>query len=143
MVLDTTYFNKKNRAIINDLVGKPFSFLQRIKLKGIGSRRMIIDEVSPNLQTYINRVSDISYANIELRPGGILLNINKGLKNYTWIIPYYQFYLYKTNGFSIHAQGRFVHFKNTITHRENASFFEKLMVMKLEFDQKFPHIETI
>ncbi len=143
MVLETTYASKSNKEIINDLVGKPFSFLQSLKLNGIGSKRMVIDEVSPNLRPYLNVISDINYGSIELRPNGILIAINKGLRNFTWIIPYYQFYIYKTNGVSIHAQGRFVHFKNNITHKENSTFFEKLIRLKVDYDLRFPHVDSI
>ncbi len=143
MILETTYSDKKNKKRIDDLIGKPFTFLESFKLKGIGSKRMIIDEVSPNLKSYLNLVSDINYANIELRPNGILIAINKGLKNFTWAIPYYQFYLYKTNGISIHAQGRFIHFKNNKTHKENAAFFDKLVRLKVDYDHRFPHVDSI
>lgn len=137
MVLETTYNNKEHTEIINDMVGKPFSFIQIIKLKGIGSKRMMIEKVSLNLKQYMNTIADINYANIELRPGGILLHINKGLQNFTWIIPYYQLVIYKTNGSSIHAQGRFVNFKNNRLLKENKSFFSKMMSLKIEYDQKF------
>ncbi|GAA4272452.1 hypothetical protein U6A24_10105 [Aquimarina gracilis] len=143
MILETTYSSKENKKIINDLVGKPFSFVKAFKMNGIGSKRMIIDDVSPNLRKYLNTVSDLSYGSIELRPKGILLAINKGLRNFTWIIPYYQFYMYKTNGVSIHAQGKFVHFKNNRTHKENKSFFLKLSKLKVEYDERFPHIDTL
>ncbi|SHI42195.1 hypothetical protein [Aquimarina spongiae] len=143
MILETTYSSKENKKIINDLVGKPFSLIQSFKMKGIGSKRMIIDDVSPNLSKYLNSVSDLSYGSIELRPNGILLAINKGLRNFTWIIPYYQFYMYKTNGVSIHAQGKFVHFKNNRTHKENKSFFDKLTHLKADYDIRFPHVDSI
>lgn len=143
MILETTYNSKDNKKIIDDLVGKPFSLYQAIKMKGIGSKRMIIDDVSPNLGKYLNTVSDLNYGSIELRPGGILLAINKGLRNFTWIIPYYQFYMYKTNGISIHAQGKFVHFKNNRTHKENEPFFKKLHKLKVAYDLRFPHIDSI
>ncbi|WP_299255514.1 hypothetical protein [uncultured Aquimarina sp.] len=143
MILNTTYSNKKNKEQINDLVGKPFSLINSIRLKGIGSKRMIIENVSPNLNKILNTVSDVNYGSIELRPGGILIAINKGLQNFTWVVPYYQFYLYKTNGISIHAQGKFVHFKNNRTHQENIPFFKKLTRLKTEYDQRFPHVDSI
>jgi hypothetical protein len=137
MVLDTTYNNKEQIELINDLVGKPFGLLQSIKMKGIGSKRMIIDEVSVNMKQYVNYVSDITYANLELRPYGVLIRINKGLKNYTWIIPYYQLVIYKTNGSSIHAQGRFMHFRNNITFKENKTFFNKLLNEKVKYESQY------
>ncbi|SEQ95537.1 hypothetical protein SAMN05421824_2659 [Hyunsoonleella jejuensis] len=137
MVLETTYFNKEHKQILIDLVGRPFTFLESFKMKGVGSKRMIIGEVSPNLSSYMNTVSDINYANIELRKSGILIFINKGLKNFTWAIPYYQLVMYKTNGASIHAQGKFIQFKNTKTFRENKKFFEKMLDEKIKYDERF------
>lgn len=142
MILDSTYTNKENTSLINDLVGRPFSLIESFKMKGIGSKRMIIDDVSTNLKPYINLVSDINYANIELRKGGILVFINKGLKNFTWVIPYYHLVLYKTNGASIHAQGRYIHFKYNNTFKENKGFFGKLLDQKIKYDMQydFQHI---
>ncbi len=137
MVLDTTYTNKEHVNLINDLVGNPYTFFQSLKMKGVGSKRMVIDDVSPNMKTYTNTITDTNYANIELRPSGILIKINKGLKNVTWVIPYYQLVIYKTNGSSIHAQGRFVHFRNNKTFHENKAFFNKLMDKKMEYDSQY------
>jgi hypothetical protein len=137
MVLDTTYTKKEHNELINDLVGKPFGFLQSIKMNGIGSKRMIIDDVSPNMKDYLNIVDDVNYANLELRPLGVLIRINKGLKTFTWVIPYYQLVIYKTNGSSIHAQGRFIHFRNNTTFRENKSFFKKLLDQKVKYESQY------
>lgn len=137
MILDSTHPNKEHKKIIEDLVGRPFSFLQSFKRKGIGSKRMIIEDVSPNMKQYLNIVDDINYANIEMRTNGILIYINKGLRNYTWIIPYYQLVIYKTNGTSIHAQGKFIHFKNNKTFKENKVFFDKLLAEKVKHDEQY------
>ncbi len=137
MILDTTFTNKEHNQLINDLVGMPFSLIQSIKMKGIGSKRMVIEEVSPNMKQYLNLVADINYANLELRPLGLLIRINKGLKTFTWIIPYYQLVIYKTNGSSIHAQGRFIHFKNNTTFKENKAFFDKLLNAKVKYESEY------
>lgn len=137
MVFETTYNNPKDIELINDLVGKPFSFFQSLKMKGVGSKRMTIDGASANMKVYINSVADTTYANIELRPIGILLRINKGLRNFTWVIPYYQLVIYKTNGCSIHAQGNFIHFRNNTTFKENKAFFSKMLDEKIKYDELF------
>lgn len=137
MILDSTHPDKKHKQIIEDLVGKRFTFLQSLKRSGVGSKRMIISDVSPNMQQYLNLVDDINYANIEMRTSGILIYINKGLKNYTWIIPYYQLVIYKTKGTSIHAQGKFIHFKNNKTFKENKAFFDKLLEEKVKYDEQY------
>ncbi|WP_240911242.1 hypothetical protein [Yeosuana marina] len=137
VILDTTYNDKSNDQLINDLVGKPFSFIEAFKMKGVGSKRMIIDDASSNFKPYLNTISDSNYANLELRPNGILVRINKGLQNFTWVIPYYHLVLYKVNGSSIHAQGKYVHFRNNKTFKENKSFFDKLLNIKVAFDSQF------
>ncbi len=142
MILNCTYHDKEHKEVISDLIGKPYSFFEALKLKGIGSKRMIINEVSPNLQAYLNRVSDVNYANIEMRSGGIIIYINKGLKNFSWIIPYYQLVLYKTNGASIHAQGKFINFENNNMFKENKAFFKRLLDAKVIYDQRFNFMDS-
>jgi hypothetical protein len=137
MILETTHTNKDQTKLINDKVGKPFGLMQSIKLKGIGSKRMMIADVSPNMKHYLNSIDDVNYANLELRPIGVLIRINKGLKNYTWVIPYYQLVIYKTNGSSIHAQGKFIQFRENTTFKENKAFFDKLLDEKVKYEAEF------
>jgi hypothetical protein len=137
LILDSTHTNKAHKQLIADLVGNQFSLLQSIKMGGIGSNRMMIENVGPNMKQYVNKVSAINYANIEMRPSGILLFINKGLQTFTWIIPYYQLVIFKVDGISIHAQGRFIHFRNNTSFQENKSFFDKVLEVKVKFDQYY------
>lgn len=97
----------------------------------------MIDDVSIGFKNIMNTVADINYGNIELREKGLLVHINKGLKNYSWAIPFYQLHIYKTNGFSIHAQGNFVRFKSNKLLKENKKFIDKLIDLKIENDKQF------
>ncbi|TYA78406.1 hypothetical protein [Seonamhaeicola marinus] len=137
MILDTTYYNKEHNRLLRDMVGTSFSLLEAFKLKGVGSKRMIIEDVSPNLQQYISTKSGIDYANIELRREGILLFINKGLQNFTWAIPYYHLVVFKTNSTSIHAQGKFIRFKNNTMLKENRKFFRKMIEEKVRYEDQY------
>ncbi|MEC8248513.1 MAG: hypothetical protein VX070_03740 [Bacteroidota bacterium] len=137
MVLDTTYNNKEHKQLLDEFVGKPYSILESIKRGGVGSKRMIVKELSPNLSFITNDVADINYANIELRRKGVLIRITKGLKSFTWAIPFYQLVFYNTDFTSIHAQGKYIHFKNSKTFKENARFFKNLMNEKIKFDEKY------
>ena len=132
MIYDTTYNNKEAKEVFEVLLGKPYTFLKALKLGGVGSKRMMIEQVSPKFSSMMNNVSDINYGNIELREKGIIVHINKGLKNYSWAIPFYQLHLYNTQTFSIHAQGNFVQFKKNNLLRENKSFLDKLVDLKIE-----------
>ena len=137
MILNTTYTNKDNDVTIDNLVGRPYSFLKKLRMKGIGSGRMIIDKVSPKLQRALLNGPDINYANIELRPKGILVRITRRLDNFTWIIPYYQLYTYMTNGLSIHGQGEFLHFKNDRFLKNNKEFIKKMLNLKVVFTKDY------
>ena len=137
MILNTTHSNTEHKEIIADLVGSSFSLVQKLTMNGVDSKQMIIDKVSPNLQSIMNAVSDHNYGNIELRPKGILIRINKRLKQFTWVIPYYHLVIYKINGSSIHAQGKFVHFRANKTFKENKKFFDKLMDQKVKYDMLY------
>jgi len=85
----------------------------------------------------MNSISDPNYANIELREGGIIVYINKGLKNFSWVIPYYQLVIYKSNGVSIHADGRFIRFKNDKMLKENKKFFSKMINQKIKHNNNY------
>lgn len=135
--MDTTYFDKDHKQIFEEFVGKPYSLWESIKRGGIGSKRMIVKQVSPNLNYITNIISDINYANIELRKKGILIRISKGLKSFTWAIPFYQLVFYKSDFTSIHAQGKFIHFNNSKTFRENKHFFQVILKEKMKFDQQY------
>ena len=137
MLINTTYKNKDNDLLIEDLVGKAFSLKKKLLMGGAGSARMIIDSVSPNLQRTLLNGHDLNYANIELRPKGILIRITRRLDNFTWILPYYHLYIYKTNGLSLHGQGQFVHFRSDRHLTNNKSFLKKLSDLRLEFLQDY------
>ena len=139
MIFNTTLNNKDAAISINEMLGASYSFVKAIKLGGVGSKRMVIAAVSPAFSDLINAVSDINYGNIELREKGILVHINKGLKNFSWAIPYYQLHTYKTDGFSIHAQGNFVRFENNKFLKENKKFIQKIVHFKIENDKKYQY----
>ena len=137
MIFNTTLTNKDAAATMNDMLGEAYGFIKAIKLGGVGSKRMIIEEVSPGFSKVINSVSDANYGNIELREKGIIVHINKGLKNYSWAIPYYQLHTYKTDGFSIHGQGNFVRFRNNKLLKENKKFLDKIIANKIENQKQY------
>lgn len=143
MIFNTTYSDKEADAIISDLVGDSFSFFEALKMRGTGSKRMIIDNVSPGFDPIMNKVSDINYGNIEIRKKGILVYITKGLKSFTWAIPFYQLHIYNTNSYSIHAQGNFVRFKKNKTFKENKEFLDKILDLKIENDKQYNFYESI
>ena len=142
-MFNTTYKNRDAKATINDLIGKSYSLLESIKMKGVGSKRMMIDDVSIGFKKILNEVADINYGNIEIRKKGVLVHITKGHQNFSWAIPFYQMHIYKTNSFSIHAQGNFVRFKNNKLLKENKKFLDRLLDLKIDNEENYDFYNAI
>lgn len=130
MIINTTYTDKEAAKLIDAHLGESFPLLQRIKLRGIGSKRMIINDVSPKMKQYMNTVDDLNYGSIELRPKGILIHIHKKLNSFSWIVPYHKLHIYTSAYFSIHANGNFIQFKKNKLYKENKAFIEKMKTQK-------------
>ena len=130
MMHNTTHNSPETEELIDTALGKRFTLWKKIQMKGIGSRRMVLKRSSPNFEQYTNKVADINYVSIELRPKGILVHLTKGLKNYAWAIPYYQLAFFKSEEFSIHAQGNFLAVSCNNNYKANKGFFNKLNTLK-------------
>jgi hypothetical protein len=133
MIFNTTYKNEDYDIESAALIGKPFSLMQRIKQGGIGSSRFVIQKISSNLNLSKLKFSEIDYANIELRPKGIIIHFTKKLERFSWIIPYYRLVIYNTQSYSIHANGNFIQFFKNKNYYENKKFIDKMVVLKNNF----------
>ena len=133
MIFNSTYTDKEKELEVNEMVGSRFGFISSIRLNGVGSKRLIIEEVSPNFKNIIKQKNDIIYSNIEIRKNGILVYIAEGLKRFTWVIPYYKLVVYKIPNFSIHCDGNFIRFSNDLNKKENIRFFKKIIDHKLNY----------
>lgn len=130
MVFDTTYKNENFNDESAILVGKKFSLLERIKLKGIGSSRMIIKEISPKLNLGTLKYSETDYGNIEIRPKGVIIHYTRKLERFSWVVPYYQLVIYNTQFFSIHANGNYIQFLKNNNYIANKKFINKIVQLK-------------
>jgi hypothetical protein len=126
MIYNTTHPNEDYNKETNTYLGQSFPFLTKLKMGGVGSGRMMLAEVSPNLQLTEKRFSEIDYGNIELRPKGILVHYTNGLDRFAWAIPYYRLVIYNSTYFSIHAEGNFLKFIKNIKYIENKMFINKM-----------------
>ncbi len=130
MIYDTTHKNPKIKEAINEEVGKSYSFFSRIRMNGIGSQRFIIESTSVSLSGLLNEVSDLNYANFELRPRGVVVHITKGLKRYSWALPFHKLVLFYTQNFSVHGEGEFIRFRKNKNFNESLGFLRKLLFYK-------------
>ncbi len=125
MVHNTTYPDPQITYLINQTVGKPYPFLQRIKMGGIGSKRMNILTLSPSLQAYQTIGEETQFGFIELRPKGILVLINRQLQNFTWPIPYADLVLDLNKYLRIQYKEDFLIFEKG--EKANAIFIERIL----------------
>ena len=130
MIFNSTYTDKEEELEIEKLIGKKYGLISSIRLNGVGSKRLIVQETSQNLKKIIIQKSDLIYSNIEIRPGGVIVYIAEGLNRYSWVIPYYKLVIYKTPNYSIHSEGDFIRFSNNVNVKENLKFFKKLLKHK-------------
>ena len=133
MVFNTSYTNKAYSKKSIEVVGKGFSFLEKIKMRGVGSSRFTIKELSTKLQPKNAQTIDHNFANIELRPKGIIIHFTNRLDRYSWIIPYYRLVIYHTQTFSIHANGHFIKFNKNKNYLANKKFIHEMTDSKNKF----------
>jgi hypothetical protein len=131
MLFNTSYTNKEYTKESANMVGKAYSYFEKIKMGGNGSSRLIIEELSPNLEPKNMQKTAINYANIELRPMGIIIHFANRLDRYSWIIPYYRLVSYSNLAFSIHSNGNFIKFNKNKNYRNNKKFINKMIKLKI------------
>ncbi|MBC6399946.1 MAG: hypothetical protein GDA51_04485 [Ekhidna sp.] len=122
MIFDTSYFDKKIEKQINEAVGKSFSFKERCRLKGIGSKRLTITNISEEYRKYLNAEHYQSKANIELRPKGIIVHFRHKLQAYCWIMPFSDLEIKNEKKLSLASNGKFIDFIEQLEE----SFLEKI-----------------
>tara|TARA_B100000989_G_scaffold11625_1_gene7971 strand:- start:438 stop:842 length:405 start_codon:yes stop_codon:yes gene_type:complete len=130
MIFNSTYSDPEKDLEVDKIIGRKFNLIESILLGGIGSRRLILESFSIKFKDYIKDGSDLNYVNIELRKKGIKVFITNRQKRITWVVPYYRLVIYKTPFYSIHSNGSFLKFSNSLNHKENLSFFKKLVKIK-------------
>jgi len=130
MLFNTTYHVKDDLLLIDELVGKAFSFFESMKMGGVGSKRFIIEGASQNFKNVLKTFSEINYSNIELRPKGIIVHFTQQLNRYAWAIPYYKLTVYSTETFSIYSDSASLKFKKNKLYASNKDFIKKMLDRK-------------
>ena len=113
MLRNVSYKNDKQEKEINNYVGKPFSLLERLKQKGIGSGKLLIVNASKEIENLLILDQNINQCNIERRPKGIIIYFRVLLETYALIIPYYKLVIFKVDSYiyTIHIDHRKVKIK--------------------------------
>ncbi|GAB4229689.1 MAG: hypothetical protein Tsb0034_01370 [Ekhidna sp.] len=126
MIYDTSYTDKETTKAINQAVGNSFSFKERWKMGGIGSRRMQITKISENYKNLLNAAHYVTNANIELRPKGIIIHFRHKLQAYSWVMPYASLVVEDHPSLVLKSTDGFVVFQQPIDEK----FVKKLLLYK-------------
>jgi len=141
MLLNISYNRPETKEKINKAVGKPFTLIERIKLKGTGSPKLHITSTSIEIHNLLILDINTNICNIELRPKGIIVMFRSLLETYALIIPYYKLNLYKgkSEEYSVYKDHYFIKVKadNPAIHK----FMMKILGYKS--DNALPQIEDI
>lgn len=110
MFCNVTYNNPEQARKIDNLVGKPFTLKERLKMGGIGSPPFTIREGSLEIRNLLILDNNRNRCNIELRPGGIIIGFRSRLESYALIIPYYKLSIIKGDlgVFTVHMDHHFL-----------------------------------
>ena len=125
------------RAAIDEMVGKPFTLVNRIKLGGIGSPKLHVITCSKEVNNLFLLDHNENTCNIELRPKGIVLRFRSLLETYALVIPYYKLTLFKgrSDAYSVH----FEHYKVTVSAQSEPVrvFFKKIQKLKASVSENY------
>lgn len=132
MILLANRNTKKFIETIDNFVGDRYTLIERIKMNGIGSGQLKVIAFSENLKDCFSDNHDIKFVIIELRKNGIIIYIRNYINNYVWLVPFYQLSIFKSDYYSIHANGTFIKIDLSSIKGNNATFIKKLQEKKLE-----------
>lgn len=133
-IYNISYKDKETDKLINEEMGNAYSLIKKLQLGGIGSRRLVIEYFSENMNHLKLKVSGLQYGNIEIRPKGIILHINQGIYTYAWTIPFFRLSIYNGDFFTIHGNGNYIQFNKEKSWKENRNFLQKLIQLKTEYN---------
>lgn len=113
MLLNVSYNRPKIKNQINESVGEAFSLVDRVKMGGIGSGKLIINSSSKQIYNLLILDSYRNVCSIEMRPKGIILSFRSLLETYALIIPFYKLKIYKgkSEEYSVYMDDYFIKIK--------------------------------
>ncbi|WP_338410647.1 hypothetical protein [uncultured Flavobacterium sp.] len=131
MLYNISHSNRKIKNTIDDSIGVPFNIIENIKLKGIGSPRVVITKASQQIAVILNKNNSINYANIELRPKGIIIGFQSQLEVYALAIPFYKLVIFKPgNSITFYIDHHFISIDLSKNEKRIVQFLSKIEYQK-------------
>lgn len=134
MIFDITYGNLRAKRDIAKSIGESFPWMTRIKMKGVGCSMMVINMASTHIVELLGESQNIRFANIELRPKGIIVGFGTLGKIYSWAIPYHKLTIYQnSNLVSIYSDEHHIKLKPPYNKKVDQKFMIKLIEQKAQY----------
>lgn len=131
MIINITYPDKRTDKEIENIAGKPFSFMDRFRMKGIGCAKLQVREASPEIYQLISANRDTAYCNMELRQEGLVVGFNSTMRIYAWCIPYYHLNIYYNSGkLSVFGSKNFLKMTPPFNGSVDKKFIKKVLALK-------------
>ena len=126
MLRNISYNDHKIKKEINEMIGEPFTFFERIKMNGIGSPNLRIKECNSEIENLFKLDNNDNRCNIEIRKKGIIVRFRVLLETYGLIIPYYKLKLFKGDSslYSMYIDNYFI--KVLVNNKKEHDFFKKI-----------------
>ena len=136
MIKNLSYNSKKINELLLELVGRPFSFIERLKLGGIGSNKLVIADASKEIVELLRLDNNVNYCNIEIRKNGLIIRFRSLLETYGLIIPYYKLIIYKgeSNIYSLYKDTSYIKF--FADNKSTSLFMKKIIRLKTDYLNK-------
>ncbi len=131
MIYNISYRPVKVMDKIDSQVGASFNLLERVRMNGTGSPRLLVDEFCEDIKKKIAFSADLNYTNIELRKRGIIIYFKNRSIVWAFAIAYHHLTIYQNGSiWSFHSNGRYVKVHCTSSEISLKNFIFKLMRLK-------------
>lgn len=134
MIFNITYSNKQTERQINEMMGRPFSFIQRLRMGGVGTSKLQIVEASIKIADLIQDRSSSHYCYLELRPKGLLVGFQSHLRTFVLCVPFHELSIYYNGGLlSIYGQSASLKLSAPFNGSVDKKYLSKVLQMKSEY----------
>lgn len=131
MLFNISYNDPKITKKINEMVGKPYSLIENLKKRGIGSPKLFITRCSVAIYDLLYVNESVKFCNIELRPNGIIIGFQSRLDVYALVIPYYKLVVFKPgNSVTFHVDQHYISIDCSKNSKKTYKFIEKMELEK-------------
>lgn len=131
MILNITYPTPKDKRSMAQIVGPAYSFLERIKMGGIGTSKLVIIEATDEIHSLLTVTGDTTYCHLECRKLGLVIGFQTTMKIYVWLIPYRQLSVYYNSGqMTIYGPKNSIKVKAPFNGTIDKKFVRKILTLK-------------